>query len=83
MGDMQMNDMANGAMVIARERVKALGLDPEKYEIEMTEEPTAFVVRLIGRNKPDGFRGAMAGLAEPVFRVDKTSGAIVDQHFAR
>lgn len=78
-----MNETASRAMATARERAKALGLDPEKYEMEMTEEPAIYIVRLIAKDKPQGFRGALAELPEPVFRIDKSSGAIVEQHFSR
>lgn len=72
------------AVATVQARAVSLGLDPTRYRAEITEEdPAIYVVQLIAKDKPQGHRGALAALPEPVFKIDKSSGAIVGQHFTR
>lgn len=73
------------AVATAQARAVSLGLDLARYRVEITEEedPAIYVVQLIAKDKPQGHRGALAALPEPVFKIDKSSGAVVEQHFSR
>lgn len=80
-----MKAIGNEAIAIASacSAAKSLGIDITKYELHISETETNYTISFIDMEKPEGFRGSRAGFPQPVLKIDKNSGEIIEQIFSK
>lgn len=81
----KMRLMGKEAMAIASAcgAAKYLGIDIRKYELYISETELSYTISFVDMEKPEGFRGSRTGFPQPVLKVDKNSGEIIEQTFSR
>ncbi len=62
---------------------ESMNMDITKYIVNLSEDELAYTVSFIDIEKPSGFRGSRTGFPQPILKIDKKSGEILEQTFSR
>lgn len=71
------------AIAAACEHVKSSGLQFEKYKLVVLEQPGAYNVSWVFRDKPRGYRGSLPDMPEPCLLIERGTGRVLLEHFTR
>ena len=71
------------AIAVAYEHVKSAGLQLERYKLVVLEEPGAYNVSWVSRDKPRGHRGSSPGMPESCLLIERGTGRVLQKQFVR